>query len=77
MCIAVERTEHNVYTGKLSPDPTLIFGSSIRYTFMINMFQNVVSMLHGVLLTATELFILRDQLRMLEGKVKGSRFVIL
>ncbi|EPB66387.1 HEAT repeat protein [Ancylostoma ceylanicum] len=37
-------------------------------------FQNVVSMLHGVLLTATELFILRDQLRMLEGKDSISLF---
>ncbi|KHJ92091.1 hypothetical protein OESDEN_08029 [Oesophagostomum dentatum] len=31
-------------------------------------------MLHGVLLTATELFILRDQLRMLEGKDAVSLF---
>ncbi|KAK6050405.1 hypothetical protein COOONC_12090 [Cooperia oncophora] len=35
----------------------------------ITFIQNAVSMLHGVLLTATELFILRDQLRKLEGKV--------
>ncbi|VDM58935.1 unnamed protein product [Angiostrongylus costaricensis] len=35
---------------------------------------NVVSMLHGVLFTATELFILRDQLRNLEGKDSVSLF---
>ncbi|ETN81177.1 HEAT repeat protein [Necator americanus] len=40
----------------------------------ITFIQNVVSMLHGVLLTATELFILRDQLRMLEGKDSISLF---
>lgn len=40
----------------------------------ITFIQNAVSMLHGVLLTATELFILRDQLRKLEGKDSVSLF---
>ncbi|KJH43506.1 HEAT repeat protein [Dictyocaulus viviparus] len=40
----------------------------------ITFVQNVVSMLHGVLLTATELFVLRDQLRNLEGKDSLSLF---
>lgn len=39
----------------------------------ITFIQNAVSMLHGVL-TATELFILRDQLRKLEGKDSVSLF---
>uniref|UniRef100_A0A0K0DA40 Protein VAC14 homolog n=1 Tax=Angiostrongylus cantonensis TaxID=6313 RepID=A0A0K0DA40_ANGCA len=56
--------------------------NSERYDFNLTSFQlseetvknNVVSMLHGVLFTATELFILRDQLRNLEGKDSVSLF---